>query len=161
MSEEWSISIFVCKVILVKMHCQLVEVYGLCVSCRCGAVLLTTAGWMLISSDLDSQACPLHLMLRVMQMLLLERTDALKWMTWLRNEAFGWVVCTVSSTTNRITDSCVLAVCWSTSHFQSSSYVSRLCVWHVTLFKHSIKVRIQFSAWEYLLRYLLKCLSTY
>jgi hypothetical protein len=51
----------------------------MCVLCRCGAVLLTMAGQMLMtSSDLDSQACPLQLTLHVVQMLLLGRTDALK-----------------------------------------------------------------------------------
>jgi len=79
MSEECNISIFVCK------QCYTGEnslpfgggVWTVCVSCRCGAVLLTTAGQMLMTSnDLDSQACLLQLTLRVVEMPLLERTDA-------------------------------------------------------------------------------------
>jgi len=80
MSEECSVSIFVCK------GCYTGEnslpfgggVCTVCVSCRCGAVLLATAGQMLMtSSDLDSQARPLQLTLRVVRVLFLERTDAL------------------------------------------------------------------------------------
>lgn len=124
MSEECSISVFVCKGCYTDENSLPVggDVWTVCVSCRCGAVLLTTSGQTLMtSSDLDTQACLLQLTLRVVQLLLLEGTDALNWLAWSRNEeAFLWVVRTVSSTTNRITDSCVLAVCQSTSQFQSS-----------------------------------------
>jgi hypothetical protein len=80
MSEECSISIFVCK------RCYTGEnslpfgggVRTVCVSFRCGAVLLATAGQMLMTnSDLDSQARLLRLTLCVVQVLLLERMDAL------------------------------------------------------------------------------------
>ena len=77
MSEECSISIFVCKWCYTGENSLPVGgVWIVCVSCRCGAVLLTTAGQMMTSSELDSQACLLQLTLRVVQTLL-ERTDAL------------------------------------------------------------------------------------
>jgi len=82
MSEECNISIFVCKQCYTGENSLLVGegVWTACVSCRCGAVLLTTAGQMLMtSSDLNSQPCPLQLTLRIVQTLLLERTDALNW----------------------------------------------------------------------------------
>ena len=80
MSEECSVSVFVCKGCYTGENSLPVDggVWTKCVSCRCGAVLLTTAGQMLVAtSDLDSQACPLQLTLHAVQMLL-ERTDALK-----------------------------------------------------------------------------------